>query len=143
MLLNELDRVIDNNTDEALDLRRPSTKNEKKRGGNTKSNLANKSPLVHRKKGSNSSKSGVRGKGGSGKKRSSKASGNNRKKRQNTTTKRLCCSMCVMLVKMTNQMLRTDHDESDCPNNDEYQEACKNVIKKDDGDPSMKTEGEV
>ena len=138
MLLNELDGVIDNNTGESLDVRRPSTKNEKKKGGNTKSDHANKSPLVHRKKGNNSSK-------GSGKKRSIKASGNKRKKPQNTTTtnKRLCCSMCLMLVKKTNQMLRTDHDESDCPNFDEYQDLCDNVIKKDDGDPSMKTEGEV
>ena len=143
MLLNELDGVIDNNTGEALDIRRPATKKEKKRS--SKKDLENKSPLVYRQKGRNSSKSGGgKGRGGSGKKRSSKTSSNTRRKRQNTTTsnERLSCFMCAMLVQKTNQMLRTDHDASDCPNYDEYQEACAGAIA-NDGDTSMKTEGEA
>lgn len=47
-----------------------------------------------------------------------------------------------MLVQKTNQMLRTDHDASDCPNYDEYQEACAGAIA-NDGDTSMKSEGEA
>ena len=146
MLLNELEGAIDNNTGEGLEgIRRPRTKSEKKRG-RTKNDPTNKSPMVHIKKG---------GKGNTVRKRKggpTASTAKKKKKKQNTSNNQqtstatgvLCCPMCVQLGRMTNRMLRLDHHESQCPNYDEYTQACDQLTKPDGSiDTLTKHEGKA